>query len=715
MAVLNIAGKSVTVDDSFLKMPPDQQNSAVDEIAKSIGIGATGSAPQQSPAQPTLDAGQFIPGAEGMPLLPSAASPNRTQDTGGVRAADDTVRAIANGMTFGLADRAAAGMGALTGEGGTQGDYAGNLKQQQAQTAAAPNPILNMVGSAAMPLGAFGAAAKGATLGTKALLGAIAGGGLGAVQGAAASPDWTNPGQTAWDAGKGALLGFGVGGAIPIAGAGLGAAYNKAADLFTGGIPGVSRAGANHLVSAVQADTPQGVQAALDQYGPQAMLTDAGPALLGKTQGAALNSDEARSVIVNALKKRDVGTNSRVMGDVEGALGPAEDPQTVTNTIKATRSAVDNTNYPKALDNAPPVDTTDLLTQLGPAIGNSVGMENKALTNLRGMLMTEKPVPRPDPITGHPMTDERGNIIYDMKPEPQTNAAILHKIKGELDNVIQYDQPGLGVPAGAVSRQQGALKQFRGALNNTLEQQVPGYAEANAASAALAKRGDAVEAGTQMLSSGKTTPSPERFSAEFGQMEPGEQIAFAKGNRGEIARLLGTKINDLQALKGALQGEGGWNTAKLGTMYGQDTADQLAGTVNRNLKFRDTYNKVVENSQTAQRSAAAGAMKPEPPGEMPIINPNMSITGTLATGAKKGIETVLNALRGDPTASYGDIARVLTAQGPERDAAFQVIKDAIARRGQNAIAAPKIGDRAALVAAILANDQMRSRLQSQSR
>ena len=29
------------------------------------------------------------------------------------------------------------------------------------------------------------------------------------------------------------------------------------------------------------------------------------------------------------------------------------------------------------------------------------------------------------------------------------------------------------------------------------------------------------------------------------------------------------------------------------------------GSVNRNLKFRDTYNKVVENSQTAQRQAAS--------------------------------------------------------------------------------------------------------------
>lgn len=701
MATLNIAGRTVQVDDAFLKLSPEQQNATVEEISKSLGISGQPSQPSSAPAQ--QPAGEFK-----LPVRSFAGDLN------------DVVRGLANAVTLGYGDRIAAGAGALTGIGGMQGDYAGNLAREHAQTAQfdRAHPVeataLNVAGSAMVPLGAIGAAAKGASLGTKALYGALAGGGIGAVQGAAESPDLTNVPQTAADAAKGAGVGLLLGGAIPIAGAGVGAAYNKAADLFTGGIPGITRGGSSHLISAVQADTPQAIQANLDRFGPNAMLADAGPALLGKAQGATLNSDVGRSTLVSALKQRDAGTNSRIIGDVERALGPAEDPQTVTNAIRATRSAVDDTNYTKAFNSAPPVDTTGILAQLGPAIGNSVGMENKALTNLRGMLMTEKPFPVVDPLTGKQMI-ANGVPVTEMRTVPQDNPQILHKIKGELDNVIQYDQPGLGVPAGALSRQQGALKQFRGSLNDALEQQVPGYAEANAASAALAKRGEAVEAGTQMLSSGKTTPSPERFAAEFGQMQPGEQIAFAKGNRGEIARLLGTKINDLQALKGALQGEGGWNAAKLATMYGTDTADQLTGSVERNLKFRDTYNKVVENSQTAQRNAAAGAMKPDPPGEMPIINPNMSITGTLATGAKKGVEAVINALRRDPTASYGDIARVLSAQGPERDAAFQAIKDAIARRQQNAMAAPKVGDRSALAAAILANDQMRNRLRSQSR
>ena len=79
-------------------------------------------------------------------------------------------------------------------------------------------------------------------------------------------------------------------------------------------------------------------------------------------------------------------------------------------------------------------------------------------------------------------------MIFDEVPVSQNDANVLHKVKGELDNVIQYDAPGLGVPAGAVKNQQAALKQMRFRVNQALEQQAPGYAEANAASHALANR-----------------------------------------------------------------------------------------------------------------------------------------------------------------------------------------------------------------------------------
>lgn len=613
-------------------------------------------------------------------------------------------RALENGLSFGLADRARAGIGALIGDG----TYAGNLANEQTQTDQFRSdhpiaaPIVEGIGSAAAPIGAIGAAAKATSLGGKFLLGAGAGGAIGGVQGALSSRDYTNLPQTGKDALIGAGIGGLIGGGIPLAGRAIGAGYQSIANAIMGKPEGISRGASRHLIDAITADTPAAVKSRIAELGPDATLADAGPALLGKAQGASLNSDEGRSVLQGALTARNEGTNQRIIGDVNRALGPAEDPQTVTNAITAHRSAVDNAAYPAALDNAPPVKTAPILQQLEDMIPRSVGSEKKALTNLRDMMTKKVKQPLLD-TEGYPQYDSLGRQKYSDTPVSQNDASVLHKVKQELDNVIQYDAPGLGVPAGALTRQQGALKNLRGQLNGALEDQVPGYLEANRQSAALARRGQSVDLGTQYLGSGKTTASPGRFADEFQRLEPGEQIAFAKGSRGEIERQLGTKANDLQALRTALQGEGGWNTAKLGEVHGTDAADQLIGTVNRNLKFRDTYNKVVENSQTAQRQAAAGAMKPVPDGEIPLISGQTTGVGLLLGGAKKALNAGYNAVRPDATRSFGEVARVLSAQGPQRDKHLQAIIEAITRRQRTSASAPAVGDRAALAAAILGN------------
>jgi hypothetical protein len=403
------------------------------------------------------------------------------------------------------------------------------------------------------------------------------------------------------------------------------------------------------------------------------------------------------------------------MGDVNRALGPAEDPQTVTNAIRAHRAEVDALHYPAALDKAPPVETAPILQQLdGMIAGSPVGsMENKALSNLKEMMLRKEKQPLLD-AEGYPQYDKLGNERFREVPVSENDASILHKVKGELDNVIEYDAPGLGVPAGALQRQQGALKHLRGELNDALETQVPGYLLANRQSAALARRGQAVELGTQYLGTGKTTASPGRFADEFQRLEPGEQIAFAKGSRGNIERALGTKANDLQALRTELQGEGGWNTAKIAAVHGQDAANDLVGTVDRNLKFRDTHNKVVENSQTEMRRSARESMKPTPASETPMFNPNSTLVGIGTTALKKGAMTVANALtRSDPTRSYGEVANILAAQGPQRDKYFQAIVDAMNRRTQNSAVSQSAGEGSALATAIIANAMMRDRKQTQ--
>lgn len=615
-------------------------------------------------------------------------------------------RALENGILMGLGDRARALIDSALSGGG----YGQHLKNEQGETAqfAKDHPIastaLEGVGGAGAPLGALAAASKGVGLGAKMAYGAAAGAGIGGAQGALASKDWTDLPQVAKDAGTGAVISGAIGGAVPAAGKIIGAAYNAAANAARGRVEGMSHAAGSHLIDAVRADGPAAVQARIAELGPDAMLADAGPSLLGKAQGASLNSDEGRSVLQNTLTARDKGTNARIQSDVNLALGPKQDPQALGDEILARRREHDASAYPAALNAAPPVETTPIMTELVDRISQApVGsMEHKALSNLQTMLTKKVKQPVVD-VGGYQQYDKLGNERWQDVPVSHDDANVLHKVKGELDNVIEYDRPGLGVPAGAFSRQQASLKQMRFAINDALEKQVPGYKAANETSAMMAKRAEAVKAGTQYLGNGKTTPSPDYFAAKYGELSPDEQIAFQRGSNGEVNRVLGTKANDLQALRSELQGEGGWNTDKLATVHGIPAANELTNSVDRNLAFRNTYNKVVENSQTAQRQAAAGAMKPVPPGDVPLIGPGTTGTGLVLGGTKKALNAAYNAVRPDATRSFGEVAKALTEQGAKRDARIKAIVDALDRRQGNAVTAQAAGDRGSLLAAIAAN------------
>ena len=66
-------------------------------------------------------------------------------------------------------------------------------------------------------------------------------------------------------------------------------------------------------------------------------------------------------------------------------------------------------------------------------------------------------------------------------------------------------------------------------------------------------------------------------------------------------------------------------------------------------------------------------------------------------------------MRPDPTRHYGEIARVLSAQGSERDRYLKAMAEALKRRGEHEMTGRTIGNRAALAAALLENEYLRDR------
>ena len=651
------------------------------------------------------------PATTAPPIPTMQAMPNR----GPMGAVADTVRMLTNKIPF--ADRFAAEMQTLTGTGLPGADYAKNLANERAQNQwlDTQHPILSKVlglgGGAAgimatLPEDAAVAAGAAPTMAARALTGAATGGVYGGIQGASETPDLSNLPQAAKNIATGAVVGAGTGGAVPIIAGGIGSAYAAGANTLTGGAEGISRRAASHLLPAIAADTPQAVQSTLDELGNQGMLADAGPSLLGKAQGAALNSEEGRAVMGNALAARNAGTNARLGTDVNAALGPAISPQQATDILQNARGQV-HALLPRVFAQAPPVDTTDIVANIGKSLNKAVGPEAAVLGKARSYLM-------------QPAVDEGGNATV----APVTDAETLQNAKMALDTLIDRGDPTLGVMPGAISKSQGSVANIRQQLNQVLRDQVPGYAQIMDKSSALASRMEAIEKGNSILSSGQNALSPEDLQSQLattaakgmGSISPviNQLQGLRIGARGAIDRAMGTKSNDLVALSNALQGEGGWNAAKLGTIFGQQPASDIADSVARNQAFRNTFQNVVQNSQTAQRTAAAAAMKPgASTGGIPYLNPNMTLTGAMMTPVKALGNALLSPLKSNPTQSYGEMARVLTAQGPQRDAYLSALLDALNRRAKNAAVGQALGNRSALSAALIGGQAVNDRLQGQ--
>ncbi|NEW95499.1 hypothetical protein [Rhodopseudomonas sp. BR0G17] len=720
MPTLNIEGRKIRVDDSFLQLSPEQQNATVEEIAKSLGSAQPAEA---APAQPSEAAAAVPSSAAAVPQeAPAAPEPAPTTSNPGVlqrirEAVHAPTRILENGILLGLGDRARAGMDAIIGNG----SYGDNLKREQAETASyerdhpAAAIASGLVGGAVAPIGAIGAASKGAGIVAKSLLGAGAGGAIGAVQGGLSSKDWTDIPQTAKDAAIGGGFGGLIGATLPGAGQAVGWGVRSVADALRGRADGMTRAATGHLARAIEADGGiPAVRAELDRLGPEAMLLDAGQSLKGVAQGANLLAPEARALTSARLQARDDLTNTRIRDDVDRILGPGEDAATATKNILDYRSMVDGINYPRVLERVRSVKTAPILTELDDAIHQSVDLEQKALTNLRKMLVVEEMRPRIDPWTGKQALNSNGDLAFDKVYVSQNDPTVLHKAKVALDGLIEHQAPALGVPQGGLQNQQHALKHFRFLLNEALENQVPGYAQANAVSSRLARRADAVKTGTGYLGDQKTTPSPGRFLDEFEQLEAGERIALNKGSRAEIERLIGTKANNLVGLRDALRGEGSWNAQKLATVHGEEATRDLLDTVDRNALFRESFNDIVRNSQTAQRLSAKEALDPTvlKPGD--VFSPNSTLAGMLTTGLKLGANKIGAVAAGEHRIRAGsELARILSEQGAEREKAVKAIADAMRRRGQNVNVSRGTVDAGLLAAAsaanVLADDLRRKR------
>lgn len=639
------AGQTLANPEQWWANDPVDQPSMVSSAVRGAGQGLT------------LGAGDEMAGVAGASLIPGAEEAARR----GVL--PNPIDMAAGGVRL-LLEKIAPG---TFGDGGSKAyDRSLEAKRADNREHQKANPISYGAGEivgGAVPVIAASAAAPAAfgvtgSLGMRSAMGAASGASVGALQGFMSGEGGLGPRMV--EAGKGAGGGAVFGAVAPTAGKLLGAGYRRVADALVGrtaSVPGASSKAVQAVADALTSDgtVNPAMRQRLADFGPDAMLMDAGESVKGLAQGVSLRPGEARSRIVDALIERKRATNPRIGSDLDTALGPAVVPSQVEAGLNAGRRAMAE-GYAEPFANASAVDTRPLADALETMAVDLRGPAQRAVRQAREMLN----------IPGN------GNVL---DPNPRA----LFETRQALDGLLD------GETNTKVIAQLGFARQ---AVDDYLARAVPGIKQVDARYAELARQSEGLARGGQVLDAGKTAIRPAEMADEITRaVQPegmligpsGTAHRMREGTRAEIDRLVGTKSNDFLAVRDAVKGDGDWNRAKLVQLFGQDRADRVVNAVDREAAFERVYRDVVENSQTAMRQASK---------DMVAVRDGSSSSGATTTlvgavggptaiaaqGAVKGARAVKGMM--DTAADEGrnaDIARLLLSRGPEMDAIFEVL------------------------------------------
>lgn len=569
----------------------------------------------------------------------------------------------------------------IIGSGGGEA-YDRSLEQKRADNKQhrEANPISYGAGEivgGSVPVIAAAAAAPGAfgvtgSLGMRSAMSAGSGGVVGGIQGFNSGEGGAE--NRSWEALKGIIGGTAIGGAAPAAGQLAGAAYRKVAEALvnrTANVPGFANAAVRRVADALEAQRAinPNMQVEMTRFGPEAMLLDSGDAVKGLAQGIATRPGEARARVVEALTERQAGRNARIGLDLDEGLGRTVIPTQVEAELAAGRQAVGDA-YESVFRDARAVDTRRLADQLDTMMVDLRGDPRRAVQNVRGMLN----------IPGQQVLDPSPRALFN------TRQAIDGLMESEKDSKV-LSQLGFA----------------RQAVDDYLRGSVPGIKQVDARFQELARQSEGLKRGSSILDSGKTALRPEEMSGAIrAGAEPdglfvgpsGETFRMRQGTRAEIDRLVGTKSNDYLAVRDAVKGEGDWNRAKLTQLFGEERANRIVNSLDREAAFEEVYRDVVRNSMTAQRQAGqelvavrgGGGGGGSGGGTTALVGVVGGPTGLAAQGAIKGARAAKGVLdTAADEARNADIAKLLISKGPEMDRIFEVLsRNARGRRSAEA-------------------------------
>lgn len=615
MATLNIEGRKVTVDDSFLKLSPGEQQSTVDEIASTLGpnkyqqaaaedIAATKAAGADEGAGltrrlahgATLGADNTILAALQAPLEAYRRGTGLGEGYNYARAREDAIMNDARANT-GMAGTAAE----LLGGGVTGGG----------------------LGRAGITTGRWLNSASG--LGARALSSAADAAALGGVAG-------FNEGNGLSDrfsqAGHGIVTGALLGGALPVAGAAVKGVVspflsNIMAQINPGGV--ARRQVARAIVESGRptADIGQDIAtAAAEGQGGFTLADSLGNSGQRMLSAVARAPGEGRTNVVNYLENRQAGQGRRVSNALaEGFNAPETAAQTEARLTSA-RGAAADAEYGAVRTDAGQVDVVPAINHLDRTIGTGPGQNlNAPNDSIESVL--------------RPFRERLARVNPD-------DFEAVQRIRSDMADTAQNArQNGYGNRARLIG---GAVRE----LDAAMEAASPGYQQANRNFAQATRDIEAVQTGRQAATRGRSEDVIPAYQA----LPPQGQAAFRSGYVDPlIAQTQGAAI--------------GVNKARpfSGDAFADEAAAMAPGNplmqrrLGREMTMFETRNTALGGSKTADNLADADALGIDPSVVGHILH------GNYAAAARHLISAGSNAVTGNTARVRQAVADILLRNG----------------------------------------------------
>lgn len=577
MATLTIGDRKVTVDDSFLKLSPEDQQKTVNEIAASIGIQGE---PQRN--EPMTIMGSINAGMDRM--VRSNSIPDKRVDGNSQKSVlpgvlgdiHNTSRAFQSGATQGMlanfGDEIYAGATApfragynmLTGE--AEGFDLGRGYQEGIDSGGG-----YLKDTMALDPGA---ARAGGLTGGVVLGGTLNRGGATLIPTATSSLPRLAVTGAAEGALYGGAYGFGEGEGLEdrLARAGSSALQGAAAGaLLTPVLGGLARPAvpksAEILNRGFVRDNidPATIPQHMDEM-PGGVIADLGPNLQGQAAAIATQPGNSMRTVTDFMRNRAETARGRISGQIDQELGPA---RPIPSIDAAIAQQMDNLGpyYTRALAGATgPVNVTPIASSMAQASQVERGAAQEAARRVRAML------------------DDVGTGTLTQNP------SVLFSVRKALDPMIALEQN---------SNAARILTQARREVDAELARVVPDLKRVDAAYAELANQRAALTRGTQVMDSGKEALAPQSWDEMMRANSRPQNSRLSEGARAEIERIIGTKGSDRVALSQIIKGEGSWNYERLASTFGRQRADSLFRILQNERTMAQTEAQAIAGARTS--------------------------------------------------------------------------------------------------------------------